>query len=277
MRTYTVPDNVGRLPLKTYLSRSFPAMPDYVVKELLKKKDVRINGVKSGSEAFVSAGDELKIYADDKYFGGNLDILYQDEELIVVDKPCGIPVDIDDSGVGSDTVLIRLRTVCPSARLCHRLDTYTGGVLICAKSEKAYERIVSIFERHETEKLYQCIVVGRPPKESDRLRAYLIKNAKNAIVRILDHPADGALPIETHYCLLEEKDGLSRLEVRLITGRTHQIRAHLAHIGCPLLGDDKYGSREANKQHQIYHPLLWCTRMKLDGKVFESKPDFGKY
>ena len=277
MRTTVVPDNVNRMPLKTYLTRAFPGMPDYIVKELLKKKDVRINGVKSGSEAFVSAGDELKIYADDKYLGGSIDVIYQDDELIVVNKPCGIPVDIDGSGVGSDTVLTRLKALCPTAMLCHRLDTYTGGVLICAKNEKAYQRIVSLFERHETGKLYQCIVVGHPPKSSDRLKAYLVKNARTATVRITDRPSEDALPIETHYRVLEERDGLTRLEVRLITGRTHQIRAHLSSIGCPLLGDDKYGSREANRRYQVTHPLLWCTRMEIDGKIFESSPDFGKY
>ncbi|MBQ8953811.1 MAG: RluA family pseudouridine synthase [Clostridia bacterium] len=275
MRRHIIPADVPQMPLRQYLCRAYPAMPSWVLRETLKKKDVRVNGVKSGADAVVRAGDELTLYVEERYLSAPLQIIYEDGSLVVVDKPAGVPVDADGQGVGEDTVLARLKAMYPDPRLCHRLDTYTGGVLIAAKDAVAEAHMREAFASHALTKLYQCIVVGQPPAGEARLRAWLVKDAQASRVRVIDHPAADALPIETRYRVLAQRDGLARLEVNLITGRTHQIRAHLSHVGLPLLGDDKYGNRQANRLWKIYQPLLWCTRISLEGRSFESKPQFG--
>lgn len=277
MRKHVVPPGVSPMPLRQYLSRAFPAAPAWLLRETLKKKDVRVNGVKSAADAAVRGRDELTLYIDERYLTAPPEVIYEDEALIVVDKPAGIPVDSDGQGVGADTMLARLRGVCPDARLCHRLDTDTGGVLIAAKNAEAEARMRVVFASHALTKLYQCVVVGDPPQDAARLTAWLEKDAKAARVRVTDHPSPRALAIETRYRVLARGVGLARLEVNLITGRTHQIRAHLSHVGLPLLGDDKYGDREANRRWKATQPALWCTTISFDRYSFESRPRFGEY
>lgn len=275
MRLHRVPNGVPSMALRQYLPRAFPAMPGWLARETLKKKDVRVNGVRSGADAMVEAGDELAIYVDDRFLTALPDVIFEDESLIAVEKPAGVPVDADGQGVGADTMLSRLREICPTARLCHRLDTYTGGVLIAAKTDEAEARMREIFKTHALTKLYECVAVGNPPVDEARLTAWLVKDAKAARVRVIDRDAPGALPIETRYRVIARRNGLARLEVNLITGRTHQIRAHLSHVGLPLLGDDKYGDREANRRLKISQPLLWCTRVQFGRYDFRSAPKFG--
>ncbi len=275
MREHVIPTGVLSMPLRRYLLRAFPAMPPWLVRETLKKRDVRVNGVKSGPDAAVHAGDVLAIYVDERYLTGLPDVIYEDSDLLVIEKPAGVSVDVDGQGIGADTMISRLRAVCPGARLCHRLDTWTGGVLIAAKNDAAEEHMRAIFRSHELTKLYQCVVTGDPPQNEIRLTGWLQKDSAASRVRVLDHPSPGAQPIETRCRTLTSRNGLARLEVELITGRTHQIRAHLSHVGLPLLGDDKYGNREANRRWKVTQPLLWCVRISFEGHVFESPPKFG--
>ena len=277
MHRHIVPQGVSETPLRQYLARAFPALPGWLARETLKRKDVRVNGARSGADALVRSGDELAIYLDERYFASPVDVIYEDESLFVVDKPAGIPVDSDGGGIGADTMLSRIRAVHPDARLCHRLDTYTGGVLIAAKNEEAERRALAAFRAHELTKLYHCVVSGNPSGEAARLNAFLQKDARAARVRIVGHPAPNALPIETRYRVLSRRGELTRLEVNLITGRTHQIRAHLSYAGLPVLGDDKYGDREANRRFRVFRPLLWCAKIDFDGYSFESRPQFGSF
>ncbi|MBR3502918.1 MAG: RluA family pseudouridine synthase [Clostridia bacterium] len=277
MNTHIVHEGIAPTPLRQYLARAFPAMPGWLLRDTLKKKDVRVNGVRSSGDAVVRGGDTLTLYVDARFLSALPDVIYEDGDLLVVDKPAGVPVDSDSRGVGADTMLARLRAVCPDARLCHRLDTGTGGVLIAAKTAGAEARMRSVFETHALTKLYQCLVVGEPARDSARLTAWLEKDAGAARVRVIDQPAPRALPIETRYRVLNRANGLARLEVNLITGRTHQIRAHLSHVGLPLLGDDKYGDRAANRRWKAAQPALWCVRVAFGDHVFESQPRFGDY
>ena len=275
MQRHTVPAGVAPTPISRYLTRAYPALPGWLIRDTLKKKDVRINGLKSGAEASVKAGDELTLYIDDKYFANPLRIIYEDDRLLAVEKPAGIPVDTDRANIGSDTMLTRIQAHCSAAQLCHRLDTGTGGVLLAAKTEEALSEMTEAFRgHHDLVKKYQCIVVGEPDKPEAKLCDYLIKDANASKVRIVRNPQPGALTIETHYRLLDSKNGASLLEVTLITGRTHQIRAHLSSIGLPLLGDDKYGDREANRRFGRSQPALWCTEIRWKDLIFRSKPPF---
>jgi len=274
MHRHTVSPGVSPTPLNRYLTRAFPRLPGWLIRETLKKKDVRINGVKSGADSLVRSGDELLLYVDDKYFDAPLNIIYQDEGLLVVEKPTGIPVDSDRSNIGGDTMLSRIQAFCPNAQLCHRLDTGTGGVLICAKTESALAEMTDAFKHHKLTKKYRCLVAGCPEKNEARLTAYLIKDAGASRVRIVHTPQSNALPIETHYKLLGSKNGASLLEVTLITGRTHQIRAHLSSVSLPLLGDDKYGDRAANRRFGRSQIALWCSQIEWKDLVFRSREPF---
>jgi len=274
MHRHTVPAGVSPTPLSRYLSRAFPRLPGWLIRETLKKKDVRVNGIKSGADASVAAGDELTLYMDDKYFAAPLSVLYEDDRLLVVEKPAGVPVDADRSNIGADTMLARIQAHCASAQLCHRLDTGTGGVLIAAKTEDALAEMTDAFKHHTLTKKYRCLVVGRPETPEAQLNDYLLKDAGSAKVRIVRTPQPGALPVETHYRLIGSKNGLSLLEVTLITGRTHQIRAHLSSASLPLLGDDKYGDREANRRFNRSQPALWCSEIRWKDYIFRSSAPF---
>lgn len=274
MHRHTVPENVAPTPLNRYLTRAFPRLPGWLIRDTLKKKDVRINGIKSGADAMVSGGDELAIYIDDKYFSAPLTVIYEDAQLLVVEKPAGIPVDTDQANIGSDTMLMRIQAHCASAQLCHRLDTGTGGVLIAAKTREALAELTDAFKHHHLTKKYRCIVVGRPEYAEAKLTDYLIKDAGSSKVRIIKSAVPGALPVETHYKVLDTDGALTLLEITLITGRTHQIRAHLSSVSLPLLGDDKYGSRSANKQFGRSQPALWCTEIQWNNHTFRSKAPF---
>ena len=161
-------------------------------------------------------------------------------------------------------------------RLCHRLDVQTGGLLLLTKDDAAYEAAREAFEQRTMEKFYTCRTKGCPAKREAVMHAYLRKDAQLSRVAVTDYPARGALEIITGYRVLEPGE-YARLEVELMTGRTHQIRAHLAHIGHPILGDDKYGDRALNRRLGLRRQQLWATRLVfhaggalayLDGKAF---------
>lgn len=287
MRIHKAPPGLQETPLPRYLRRAYPMLSEQMLKRALKQRDVRINGNRAGEGDSVRGGDELKIYIDDKYLIQEIRAVYQDERLLAVVKPAGLPVDADAQTVGEDTLLRRIQAQWPgkdfAPQLCHRLDAGTGGLVLAARDREMYERMLELFKEHKIEKVYQCLVRGCPRPEQAELRAYCLKDSRAAQVWVVDAPQPGALTMITRYRLMERKGPVSRLEVGLVTGRTHQIRAHMAHIGHPLLGDDKYGDRALNKQMHARSPYLWCVRMTLpregiearyQGMCFESAPEF---
>ena len=168
----------------------------------------------------------------------------------------------------------------PSA--CHRLDHRTCGLCLFAKNEAALLILQEAFRDRTIEKYYECLVRGVPKPPSAVCRAWLVKDARRACVRISDHPEADAKPIETGYETLESGP-VSRLRVHLITGRTHQIRAHLASLGHPVLGDDLYGDREFNRREKARSLKLCAVSLKLDtegrlphldGREFTITPPF---
>ena len=146
----------------------------------------------------------------------------------------------------------------PTARLCHRLDQNTGGLVLFAKDEEAYEAIFAAMKERTIRKFYRCIVAGAPCPREATVRAFLKKDAQAAYVTVFDIEREGAKEIITAYKTLRA-GALSMLEVELITGRTHQIRAHLAHLGCPIVGDDKYGDRALNKSLGVKMQALFAV------------------
>ncbi len=275
---HIVARDVQEMGVSAYIRRAYPAIPAFAVRDALKKRDVRLNGARCDASALVRGGDAIKLYIDEKYVGGGLDILYQGGGLLVVEKPQGLPVDADGQGVGQDTLLARAKKQFPSARLCHRLDAGTGGAMILATENAAYEKALAAFRDERIGKQYAMAVLGKPAQEQGRLTGYILKDASSSRVQVYDKPVPGAKTAVTDYRVIGtiRKNGqeISFVHAWIHTGRTHQIRAQMAHMGCPLVGDDKYGDREKNALLHAKMPSLWCESLSYNERVFTSKPKF---
>ena len=265
MIRHEVPAGVNAQELSRYLRRAWPLLPGHALRDLLKNRDVRINGARAGKGAQLRGGDRLEIYGDARWFEPSVEILFDDGHLLAAVKPQGLPSLPDRDGVGADTMEARLRRTHPTARLCHRLDAATGGVMLASLDGDANERALAAFKNRELHKTYRAILSGAPPKGERTLRAQLFKDAKRGAVRVSDRPSPGSREIVTRVKPLRTlADGLWEAELEPVTGRTHQLRAHMAHIGCPILGDDKYGDREINRRGGAAGRLcLWCERIEI--------------
>ncbi len=225
-------------------------------------------------------------------------VIYEDENILIVNKAQGTPVHPDKEqlrGTLIDLAREYLRQEADTAgdarfqpSLCHRLDRNTGGLVIIAKNQESHDIILDKIESHEIRKYYQCLVQGKMERNEAQLRAYLWKDASKSRVFINERKTPGAAEIVTGYKVLgyNKARDISRLEVELVTGRTHQIRAHLAFIGHPVLGDGKYGTNAVNREFGLKRQALWACRLKfaftsnagilnyLKGREFQVKPDF---
>ncbi len=203
--------------------------------------------------------------------------VYMDETLVCVDKDAGVEVSRADAG--EQSLQAALEEALGPLWPVHRLDANTEGLLLFARSESAMRALMDA--QHGFLKTYRCVTVGAPPVMRGEHRAYLIKDAQSALVRVSAKPAAGAKEIVTRWRVLSKKGELCLVEVTLVTGRTHQIRAHLSYLGCPVLGDDKYGDREINRRFRARRQQLLSCRLTLhfdensplracDGRTFTS-------
>lgn len=232
--------------LSDFLYSNFSGLTKNTLYKAFRKKDIRINDIKINEDTIIHAGDSVTVFIIDELLFKNIDLekVYEDENILIINKPNNIEV------VGKDSVTSILEKEYSYVSPCHRLDRNTTGLLLFAKKEEALNILLDKFKSREIEKHYLAKVYGIPKKKSERLTAYLFKDNKKAIVYISDTPKTGYVKIQTSYTVLEkhEKENYSILDVDLHTGKTHQIRAHLAHIGFPIIGDGKYGINEINKR-----------------------------
>ena len=280
MTGHRVPDGLPPVKLEKYLRRAWPLLPGRVLRDALKRRDVRVNGARCGADATVQGGDALALYIDAKWLEPAPEILWTDERLIVAVKPQGLPVDADRDGVGADTLLQRLRRRWPDARLCHRLDAQTGGIVLAAADDGVWQQAFEAFRGHGVRKQYHALAFGRFERDEGTLSAWLVKDARRAEVRVLYRDAPGAKPITTRYRVDgEAAPGLYHVRLEPVTGRTHQLRAHMADFGHPLLGDDRYGDRAANRRFPSVRLCLWHERLAVPddsplidyrGRTFEA-------
>ena len=276
MRSFTVGKNDAGQRFDKFITKTLPALPKSLLYKYLRTKRIKLNGKKADIAARLREGDLVEMYINDEFFaekeekysflgaGKSLDILYEDENVLVLNKKTGL-LSHPDEGEYVDTLITRVQrylyekgeydpnneaSFAPA--LANRIDRNTGGIVLAAKNAESLRILNEKIKAREIEKRYLCVTVGVPPKKTDTLEGYLIKDEKNNTVKVLNRPAAGAKAIKTSYTVLQTGNGLALLEVVLHTGRTHQIRAQMAAVGCPLLGDGKYGTNALNKQHGGY-------------------------
>lgn len=265
MKNFTVQE---KEKLSKFLLKAYDGGLSFsVLNKLLRKKDILVNGKRVSKDQLVLAGDNIVVYFDGEK-AVNYKTLYKDDNILVVVKP---------KGVTSEDFYNQLN-IEKNLFFCHRLDRNTDGIMIFAYNQMAYEQIVSSFKEKSFSKYYTAEVYGNL-NENALLEGYLLKDSKSCYVTILDKPKKGAVYIKTGYKVMEKKAETTILEVELLTGRTHQIRAHLAHIGHFIIGDGKYGVNSINKKLGAKQLRLSATRLVLhfkkdtllgylDGKTF---------
>lgn len=265
--TFTIPEELESGRLYPLVRRMLPQLPEHVIREAFDKRDVKQNGQRCGRDAKAVPGAEVRLYTPYEEEAAAVPIVYVDENILVVHKPAGVSCQADaKGGVTIEALAYRALlakepdAACPV--VCHRLDNRTEGLLLLARNKEAQAAMEEAFYHHLIRKRYICLVRGTPEPKERTLRAYLRKDAEKARVQVLRHEAPGALPIITEYRVAEAGE-CARLVVTLHTGRTHQIRAQMAAIGHPLLGDDLYGDRAFNKQHKTRKLMLCAAELRF--------------
>lgn len=272
MKSLIVSKKDNNKKIVNLLMQNFNGLQNSTIYKALRNKDIKINNVRIHENVTVSTGDIVNVYIKDellyKFF--EITTVYEDSNIIIVNKPKNIEVISNDNSI-SLTSLIKINlgiTVFP----CHRLDRNTTGLVIFAKNEEALNVLEQKFKNSEIDKYYLCDVIGLLGKKQNTLEAYIFKDSKKSISYISDTFKPGYKKIKTSYKVIKENKNLniSTLEVLLHTGRTHQIRAHLSHIGHPIIGDGKYGINEINKKLNKKSQELLAYKI-----IFNFKTDSG--
>ena len=269
MKILIVPEKYNNKKLINFLQDTYNGLSSSTIYKTLRKKDIKINDKRVSDNCLLKSGDELKIYIADNILEPEIDIpiIFEDDNIVVFDKPVGIEV----TGEKSLTTYAQ-KKFCSFMEPCHRLDRNTSGLVIFARNEASLSSLLDAFKNHLIEKHYIALVAGIPTEKNKRLEAYLFKDSKKSMVYISDKQLPKYQKIITHYKVLKSNKAknISLLDITLETGRTHQIRAHLAHIGHPIIGDGKYGLNAINKKFNEKKQLLSSYSLSFNFSKFDN-------
>ena len=286
-QTVAIEKNDAGQRLDKFLLKAYPNLPPSVLYKCVRTKDVKVNGKRCRAVQRLAEGDDLSLYWQEDFFQKSqqeydflkapkaVGIVYEDENIMLLDKQPGLIVHPDEN-YHFDSLIARVQHLLYdrgeydpqiensfAPALVNRIDRNTGGIVIAAKTAEALRAMNQKVKDRELQKLYLCVVCGRLGEKEGTLTGYLEKNQAQNRVYISGKPAPGAKSIRTRYRVLEERQGFSLLEVELLTGRTHQIRAHFAAIGHPLAGDGKYGRNAVNKKTGFPYQALDSYKLRF--------------
>ena len=290
MKEFIINENEAGQRFDKYLGKLLREAPKSFFYKMLRKKNITLNGGKATGNEKLVQGDHIKLFLSDETFEKfsgteekiarahqKLDVIYEDENVLFINKPVGM---LSQPADGKEPSLVEyltgyllengsvteesLHTFHPS--VCNRLDRNTSGIVAAGKSLAGLQELSTLFHDRDLHKFYRCLVKGEIKKEK-YIKGYLHKDEKCNKVTVQEKETPGALPIETRYRPLSSNGNVSLLEVELITGRTHQIRAHLAGSGHPIIGDFKYGNRPLNEAYRqkygLQSQLLHAYRLQI--------------
>lgn len=288
MRELLIGRNDAGQRLDKFLTKSLYRLPVSLMQKYLRTKKIKVNRARAQGNTMLKEGDTIQLFIRDEFFEREevsdsiyttvpkLSVVYEDDNIIVCDKRPGVLVHPDDSGEERNTLLLHIKAyLCRNGEyspeeensfapaLCNRIDRNTGGMVIAAKNAEALREMNRIIKENLISKFYLCAVHGSVKKKADTLEGFLVKNSKDNLVTVSPTPFKGAKKIITKYKKLSEKHDLSLLEIELVTGRTHQIRAHMSYIGHPLLGDGKYGINKSDRSKGYKYQALYSYRLRF--------------
>ena len=291
MKEFKINQNDADQRVDKFITKAVPLLPKNLLYKYIRLKRIKVNGKRCEISTRLKVGDIMQLYINDEFFDSEnkktpaffkapytLNIIYEDENIMLLDKKCGLVVHDDESG-NADTLINRVlhylyikgeydpdkeQSFTPA--LCNRIDRNTSGIVICAKNAESLRILNQKIKDREIHKKYLCVTVGIPQQKHATLTAYHERNEQTKIVKISSKKTPHNKTMITEYTVLKENkaQNIALLEVNLITGRTHQIRAHLAYEGYPLLGDGKYGINKINKQFNIKTQALCSYKTSFD-------------
>lgn len=289
MRELIIGKNDAGARLDRFVSKALPLLPPALLQKYIRIKRIKVNGGRAQRDQRLAEGDAVQLYINDEFFDKpseenmfltlfkpQVDIVYEDENLLLVNKRPGLVVHADETEKVNTLInhiqayLYQKREWNPrwenafAPALCNRIDRNTGGMVIAAKNAETLRIINEKIRLREIDKRYLCITVGQPKPPEGRIECFLLKDERKKQVAVYHKPVPGGKTAVTDYRTLETRGELSLVEAGLETGRTHQIRASFADLGCPLLGDGKYGRGDVNRRYGETRQALYAYELTFD-------------
>ena len=298
MRELIIGKNDAGQRLDKFITKTLE-LPTGLLYKSIRTKKIKVNRKRAEISTVLCEGDTVQCFLAEEFFEREVDdgslaritpklsIVYEDENIMLLDKRPGVSVHEDENG-STNTLITHIlaylyqkgeydpqneQSFTPA--LCNRIDRNTGGIVIAAKTAEALRVMNEKIKNREIDKFYLAAIHGVPKKSEDTLYGFLLKDEKSNLVKVYDkNPPRAAKNIITKYKVIAKKGDSALIEVELLTGRTHQIRAHMAHIGHPLIGDGKYGINKSDRERGYKYQALYSYKLRF---AFKGEPTALEY